>query len=570
MPPLTPVDIVIGTSKIPTCVPDISKKWNRRWPNQWPQEGSLDVLIIRNMQALVKAYRAEEKSGKQGIIREKKRQRELGILQLFLDQSQNMSQGAESEKVGSQDEKVPLAAPIHPAQHQSHPNVDFLPSRDYDSMLAQEYRCRRDQVEEVGDNLRDSAESKMSRDIDKVGVNLQKALLETLISVGMQLETLTAIFNETLHQLSLGVFQRERGTCRVDNCDQMDQDSKANGSKVEERGCHSPPREVQRACIPQSTAGSPSKSVLAYPVATQAPMIKGQQPQGSSRTIRDLSGTEKTLPLLQEEEPDWMNIVHIESLGEQEHARAYVSRAYERCKEVTGHEAENIPFMEVTLREKIQQGLPGAVQEMLKEVIWLSDMTKQIYATHIDHYVTLFRDREMAERDKGQEVERRLREAQLKMLEESEEEEEKSAVQASIVNSQPCLWPVVVEHEQQVTQPVPSSQAPNQHVSSYQPFNNRKRRRMLDGNWQPVRSSFQQQGPVVVKLRGPCYVCGERTHFWRQCNTEDLTKDPCPLWRRGPQRREMLIPIRAVDRHQRGLFYREAENWREVDNQMMP
>ena len=168
----------------------------------------------------------------------------------------------------------------------------------------------------------------------------------------------------------------------------------------------------------------------------------------------------------------------------------------------------------------------------------------------------------------------RLKEAQLKALEEAAEEN--SAIQESANDSQPCLWPVVVE---QVTYPVPSLQAVNQqaqnrgaNVSSYQPFNNRKRRRIhscchacgsqghfaIDCTQRVSQQFVQQQRPV--KLKSPCYNCGERTHFWRQCNKEDQTTS-CPPWRRGPRQREMLIQRQAVHHPPMGPFYRQAECW---------
>ena len=67
----------------------------------------------------------------------------------------------------------------------------------------------------------------------------------------------------------------------------------------------------------------------------------------------------------------------------------------------------------------------------------------------------LHRNREVAQREEDEEVEMRLKEAQLKALEEAMEEN--SAIQEAANDSQPCLWPVVVE--QRETYPVPSLQA---------------------------------------------------------------------------------------------------------------
>ena len=301
-----------------------------------------------------------------------------------------MSQDVEN-KVTSEDDKVPLTAPIRPAHHKPHTSVDCLHSRDSDSMLVsaqtglqtlsygseEESSCRRDQSEE--------AESKMDRDNNRVGVNQQTVLLEILISVGEKLDRhrescdhltkllgqlsdaeveLKATFYDTILKLKeLGVFQREGVpdmTYQVEISNQMDQDSKANWSKAEEREVHSnqmdapedswrnaddrecpaePSRGVKRACASQSSSESPTLELSLHPVAMQAPVVKGQQPQGSPKTNTDMSCTEKNLLLLREEAPDWGDIVNMESLGEMERRRSGMEELIKKyvcwCKKYT-------------------------------------------------------------------------------------------------------------------------------------------------------------------------------------------------------------------------------------------
>ena len=662
MLPLTPIDIVLqnctGMSNIPTDIFNISYKWNRRWPhiqNQWPIHGSLDIEIIKDIQVLIKAYRAEEKSGK----RKEKRQKELGIIELFLKQSQRMSQDAEDKTV-TEDEKVPLTAPMSPVHHSSHPNNDFLPVKDYDSILVsaktgletlnyrseEEYRCHRDQFKEAEDNHMSSTESEMDR--DRLDVNPQNGLLETLISVGKQLEKLTTIFNETLHQLSLGAFQRKgraeetckaghhehsRRVCQVDWSNQMDLGErwrKAGGDTEGSRG----------VSLPCNSAEKMSQSPV-----TQAPVIINEQslPYKPWANNMDVIDIESKLPLLQEGGAPWiarleeimpdaqMTIgdfkillsrlvgghdladiltraglaqyidssegdtdfyfehrgllrralreqyptnVHpddilIEPLGQTENPRAYVKRAYKEWQAVTWNNPDRNQMEGYLLRKKIQKGLPQSALLHLESVVALQSMSNEMYFDHIENAVNLSRAEEESQMKDDMSTTRRLNDLRLYELE-VQAAERKMEMLENAVNSQPWPWPGVVD--QQATQPVTISQAVNQqaynqgvNVSSYQPFNYQRRRRTPDDNLQVSQSSFQQHKPAAVKLKSPCHNCGERTHFYRQCNKEIQMDNSCPPWRRGSRRREMMITRQADDHPEMGMFSHQEENWREVD-----
>ena len=79
--------------------------------------------------------------------------------------------------------------------------------------------------------------------------------------------------------------------------------------------------------------------------------------------------------------------------------------------------------------------------------------------------------------------------------------------------------------------------------AAYQSFPQRGRLQ-LQQQWSGVSQTgtqpqfgFISQRPV--KLKGPCHTCGERTHFWRQCNKENQRPLTGPQLRRAPAQQEV-------------------------------
>ena len=581
MPSLTPVDIVsrnyVGLTNCPTLVSDMSKKWNKRYLNQWPKEGSFSIELIRTMQGLIEIYRADQISGKQREIRQDKRRREKAIIKAFLDQAESRIQDVEAKEVTPPCEITPTPSDsCHPVPtltpHKSNPSAKTgLETLNYrnEEKTQQEYICRRDQFVGAEEHHRVSTEPKMDRDSDSVGENQQKFLLETLISVGQRLDThqetcdyltnllsqlsdtgaeLKVTYNETILQLKkLGVLQGGQVICQADrylNVDRSNQmDLGDRWRKAEDRPCHS---ELSRGVNREESLTWETT----YPAVIQAPVIARQPVQVSPETIKQMACTGNNLPKPKKGEYKGMDTVQLEPLGENENPKGYVNRAYEIFKKDTGKDVENDPIPRRFLREKIHLGLPRAVQDRVKEeeVPTIYCMEWDMYVSTIDHYVESHRKRVSAQREEDEERARKLMELKLRKAEREEKvvEEEKMATQATGVNS--LLWPTPVMAgmvDQQVAQPVfippaVNQYTPNQHVylSSYHPFNNRKRRRISDDY-------------------SGCHNCGERTHFWRQCDKGNQMDTTCPPWRRGPRQKE-----KAVGLHQMGLLYRQADNWR--------
>ncbi|KAL0147589.1 hypothetical protein M9458_057095 [Cirrhinus mrigala] len=79
----TPVELL--ASKNPACkeaIGELSKKWverTKKLATKWPAGGTFDVAMCKEMEVLIKNYKANDKS----VKREKKREQELGVLTLF-------------------------------------------------------------------------------------------------------------------------------------------------------------------------------------------------------------------------------------------------------------------------------------------------------------------------------------------------------------------------------------------------------------------------------------------------------------------------------------------------------
>ena len=103
----------------------------------------------------------------------------------------------------------------------------------------------------------------------------------------------------------------------------------------------------------------------------------------------------------------------IEPLGQEENPRAYVSRAHQVWRNVTGNDPEMSQMEQSILRAKIQKGLPLPVRSKLAEVVGLGSMTKGVYTDHISHQVELYRKKEHDQKLQDQETLRKLTQIQL-------------------------------------------------------------------------------------------------------------------------------------------------------------
>ncbi|XP_047430696.1 uncharacterized protein LOC124999740 [Mugil cephalus] len=91
----------------------------------------------------------------------------------------------------------------------------------------------------------------------------------------------------------------------------------------------------------------------------------------------------------------------IEPLGQEENPRAYVSRAYQVWRNVTGNDPEESQMEQSILRAKIQKGLPLPVRSKLAEVVGPGNMAKGVYTDHVAHQVDLYRKKEYDQKEQG-------------------------------------------------------------------------------------------------------------------------------------------------------------------------
>jgi len=103
----------------------------------------------------------------------------------------------------------------------------------------------------------------------------------------------------------------------------------------------------------------------------------------------------------------------IEPLGKEENPRAYVSRAHQVWRNVTGNDPDINQMEQSILRAKIQKGLPLPVRSKLAEVVGLGNMAKGVYTDHIAHQVELYRKKEQEQKEQDQEILRKLNHVQL-------------------------------------------------------------------------------------------------------------------------------------------------------------
>ena len=655
----TPVDTVLqnytgstGKKDISTIVHDVSKKWNKRYLGQWPIGGTLDRESLKAMQTKIQDYKSDENNGTKRKSRAAKRQRELEVLELFFNQSQRTSKdAADTTQITPQSKEVSITAPISEEDHKSPSDVDFLPAAatDRDPMLVApktglettneqltEYLCQRYHLVRAEDENKGPTVTKVHMGSDRVDSDQQEALIDTLISVGQQLDRLTMIFEDTVNQLvRAGAFRgdgrvketcpdnscdrialcnthwstagvreshhgRLRRACQVDNCQQMDTCQETCGL-VDDKD-PSPSRGVSSACRSQSN--------LTPSVCVQAPVIlKDKSVTYKPWNNMDIVDIESRLPPLQQGGATWINrleevtkdkrltmgdfkellsglvggptladllskaglshymdtaesdadlyILHrgllsralrekyptnvdpqdvlIAPLGQTECPRSYVKRANDTWKAFTGNDPEKTLMDRYILREKIQQGLPDSTSFHLESVVCLRSMPTPMYIDCIEHHVRLDRRRMAAQTETEEEKERELRALTLEHMRE-EKKMRAAETAANTGHLQTVPVPAMITG-QNVNQPVAIPPGVDQFYTpdeyadgtSYQPFRYRKRKRIR----RQASYAIWQQQPPAVKLKGPCYLCGERSHFWRQCRQD------CPPWRRGPRQREM-------------------------------
>ena len=133
----------------------------------------------------------------------------------------------------------------------------------------------------------------------------------------------------------------------------------------------------------------------------------------------------------------------IEPLGQEENPRAYVSRAHQVWRNITGNDPDLNQMEQSILRAKIQKGLPLPVRSKLAEVVGLGSMAKGVYTDHIAHQVELYRKKEHDQKEQDQETLRKLNQIQLV------DNKKKEKKQALVIQSQPQL-------NQPVSQPQPN------------------------------------------------------------------------------------------------------------------
>ncbi|XP_061634484.1 uncharacterized protein LOC133480455 isoform X4 [Phyllopteryx taeniolatus] len=101
------------------------------------------------------------------------------------------------------------------------------------------------------------------------------------------------------------------------------------------------------------------------------------------------------------------NNIFIEPLGPAENPRAYVARAHQTWRHITGNDPDVAQMEKAILRDKIQKGLPLQVRSKLAEVVGLGSMSRAIYTDHIAHQVELQRQKELIQKEQNLEMMRK-------------------------------------------------------------------------------------------------------------------------------------------------------------------
>ena len=187
----------------------------------------------------------------------------------------------------------------------------------------------------------------------------------------------------------------------------------------------------------------------------------------------------------------------IDPLGENENPRAYVARAHQQWRNVTGKDPETNQMEQAIIRGKILQGLPLPVRSKLAEVVGLNSMAKTVYIDHVAHQVEWLRKKEYSQKEQDLETLRKLNQIQL---DEGKKNKDKEKKQALVLGNQP---PVNLPQQPQVTCPQPGYG---------QPQGGRGGGRGVPGGGGRGggRPGFQ-----IASAR--CFACGQFGHLARNC-----------------------------------------------------
>ncbi|CAJ1053460.1 uncharacterized protein LOC118470224 isoform X1 [Xyrichtys novacula] len=198
------------------------------------------------------------------------------------------------------------------------------------------------------------------------------------------------------------------------------------------------------------------------------------------------------------------NII-IEPLGPQENPRAYVSKAHQIWRNITGNDPDMHQMEQSILRAKIQKGLPQPVRNKLEEVVGLGSMTKGIYTDHIAHQVELYRKKENKQREHDQEILRQLNHIHLG------DSKNKKKKQAVVMQSQSQSEQAKMQLQQEHMQDRPPQLMPVAPLGSYaQP---------AFSQWQTWSGSGEDRNfnPNFQAFSEACHRCGQLGHYALDC-----------------------------------------------------
>ncbi|KAM3611919.1 uncharacterized protein V6R79_025872 [Siganus canaliculatus] len=391
---VTPVEVVNLTNPLVSDVGKMCKKWHKRWPGidrPWPIEGTLNPDVIKAMQALVVMYKADQRKGKKGQKRQEKRQRELRILELFNIEGQKLIKAANEKKekaAGIIDENKKETEKMQAEINTPYTHVTATkkpPPYEKEVRFKKMYPQLPVSSQEGQYPVR--VRTKKGKTTDKMcpvvirGQNLEYKPWEHT-DLSDILEKLPILQNgahpwiATLEELMVGT--------------------------------HPATGDIKRLLA--NLVGVPAmeelfdKAGIARYVATS---VNDSELFAANRG-RLWGALRETFPT--NVHPD--NIL-IEPLGQEENPRAYVSRAHQMWRNITGNDPELNQMEQFILRAKIQKGLPLQVRSKLAEVVGLGSMAKGVYTDHIAHYVELHRKKKQDQREQDQETLRKLTQIQL-------------------------------------------------------------------------------------------------------------------------------------------------------------